>query len=61
VVGPSGGGYGETRQRAQERVLADVLDGYITAETAARDYGGVMITPDLTIDREATAPARAVE
>jgi N-methylhydantoinase B len=58
MVGPSGGGYGEARQRAPERVLADVLDGYISAETAARDYA-VVITADGTIDREATARARA--
>ena len=58
VVGPSGGGYGDARQRAPERVLADVLDGYITAEVAARDYG-VWITRDLTIDREATTRARS--
>ena len=58
VVGPSGGGYGDARQRAPEHVLADVLDGYISAETAARDYA-VVIATDGTIDREATARARA--
>jgi len=57
VIGPSGGGYGEARWRVPERVLGDVLDGYISAETAARDYG-VVLRDDLTIDREATARAR---
>ena len=58
MVGPSGGGYGDARRRAPERVLADVLDGYISVETAARDYA-VVITADGAIDREATAQARA--
>ena len=57
MVGPSGGGYGDPRQRAPERVLRDVLDGYLSAETAARDYG-VVITADLAVDHEATARAR---
>jgi len=57
VVGPSGGGYGDARRRAPERVLGDVLDGYISAEAAARDYG-VVLRADLTIDPEATAHAR---
>jgi N-methylhydantoinase B len=57
VVGPSGGGYGDARLRAPERVLGDVLDGYISAEAAARDYG-VVLRGDLTIDRDATAHAR---
>ena len=33
-------------------------DGYISAETAARDYG-VVITADLAVDHEATARARS--
>lgn len=58
MVGPSGGGYGDPRRRAPERVLGDVLDGYISVDLAARDYG-VVITDDLAVDREATAQARA--
>jgi N-methylhydantoinase B len=58
MVGPSGGGYGDPRTRAPERVLRDVLDGYISVELAARDYG-VVITRDLVLDREATARIRA--
>ena len=57
MVGPSGGGYGDPRQRVPERVLRDVCDGYISAATAARDYG-VVITADLAVDHEATARAR---
>lgn len=58
VIGPSGGGYGDALRRDPERVLGDVLDGYISVETAARDYR-VVITASLTIDQEATARARA--
>ena len=57
MVGPSGGGYGDPTMRAPERVLRDVCDGYISVETAARDYG-VVITADLAVDHEATARAR---
>jgi N-methylhydantoinase B len=59
VVGPSGGGYGDPRQRPAEQVLDDVLDGYITAETAARAYG-VVIDARMQIDRAATARARSI-
>ena len=57
MVGPSGGGYGDPRRRDPERVLRDVLDGYISVETAMHDYG-VVITSARTIDVDATARAR---
>ena len=44
--------------REPERVLDDVLDGLISVETAHRDFG-VVLTPALTIDTDATALARA--
>jgi N-methylhydantoinase B len=34
-----GGGYGDPRLRDRELVLADVRNGYVSAEAAARDYG----------------------
>ena len=34
-----GGGYGDPRERPRERVLADVKNGLLTPEAAARDYG----------------------
>jgi len=58
MVGPSGGGYGDPRRRAPERVLRDVRDGYLSVEMAARDYG-VVITKDLVLDLDATARVRA--
>ncbi len=36
---PGGGGLGDPRSRPRERVRDDVLDGYVTEEAAARDYG----------------------
>src|SRR5579884_4501380 len=56
---PGGGGYGDPYQREPERVLADVLDGYVTVEGAARDYGVVIDPETLTIDVERTTALRA--
>ena len=57
-VGPAGGGYGHPFARDPRRVLDDVLDGLISSETARRDFG-VVLTPEMTIDMDATAAARA--
>ena len=38
-AGPAGGGYGDPFARPADKVLADVLDGLITPEIAARDFG----------------------
>ena len=37
--GPCGGGYGDPFQRDPHQVLADVLDGFITADMARGQYG----------------------
>lgn len=39
IVTPGGGGYGSPKERAQEKVLEDVLEGYISKETAEKVYG----------------------
>jgi N-methylhydantoinase B len=36
---PGGGGYGDPRERPAEDVLADVVDGYVSPESARDDYG----------------------
>ena len=36
---PGGGGLGDPSRRAREKVREDVLDGYVTAEAGAREYG----------------------
>ena len=58
VIGPCGGGYGDPLERDPEKVLADVLDGYISADEAQRDYG-VVVTAAMDIDTAATEKARA--
>jgi N-methylhydantoinase B len=39
---PGGGGYGNPFERDPQAVLDDVLNGYVTLEAAARDYGVVI-------------------
>jgi N-methylhydantoinase B len=64
---PGGGGVGDPRARDPQRVRDDVLDGFITAEEARRDYA-VVIDADGRLDLAATqrlrkdddAPAGAV-
>ena len=36
---PGGGGLGDPRRRSRELVGEDILDGYVTAASAAKDYG----------------------
>jgi len=36
---PGGGGYGDPRERASEKVLRDVVNGYVSTEAAEREYG----------------------
>ena len=54
--GPCGGGYGNPFERDPDAVLADVLDGYLSASRAASDYGVVL--QDGMLDRVATAQRR---
>jgi N-methylhydantoinase B/oxoprolinase/acetone carboxylase alpha subunit len=56
-VGPCGGGYGPAAERAPEAVRADVLDGLLSPEEAARHFA-VILDAALEIDAEATARAR---
>jgi N-methylhydantoinase B len=39
LISASGGGYGDPRLRDRAKLEADVRDGYVTSEQAARDYG----------------------
>ena len=36
---PGGGGLGDPRRRSRQLVREDILDGYVTAASAAKDYG----------------------
>ncbi len=54
-----GGGYGDPHARGEDEVLADVRNGYVSVEGAARDYGVAIDPAKLTVDREQTAKLRA--
>ncbi|MBR1231797.1 hydantoinase B/oxoprolinase family protein [Bradyrhizobium sp. AUGA SZCCT0182] len=57
VVSGGGGGYGAGYFRDVESVLADVRDGYVSQESALRDYG-VILNEQGDIDQPATAVMR---
>jgi N-methylhydantoinase B len=53
-----GGGWGPAKARDPDRVLDDVLDGYITAEHARIQYGVALTLDGRSIDDAATAALR---
>ncbi|RRD60345.1 hydantoinase B/oxoprolinase family protein [Leucobacter sp. OH1287] len=58
-----GGGFGDPLERDPEAVLEDVIDGYVSVDRAAKDYGVVIreIDPELDqyeLDAEATKQQR---
>ncbi|MBO0662881.1 hydantoinase B/oxoprolinase family protein [Jiella sp. MQZ9-1] len=59
---PSGGGYGDPLDRDPQKVLDDVLDGFIKPEHAKADYGVALIAVDdgygFAVDAEATQSLR---
>ncbi|MFK7945577.1 MAG: hydantoinase B/oxoprolinase family protein [Paracoccaceae bacterium] len=56
AVGPSAGGYGPARERDPQAVLEDVLDGIVSVESAASQYG--VVIADGVVDAAATATLR---
>ena len=60
---PSGGGYGNPLERMPEKVLDDVLDGFIDVEHARDAYGVVLQSADngydWALDKEGTQKLRA--
>jgi len=67
---PGGGGYGQPFERDPLAVLDDVLNGYVTIDAAARDYGVVIrstrrpeeqvsMPEHFTVDADATAALRS--
>jgi len=67
---PGGGGYGDPRERPVELVLADVVNGYVSVESAREHYGvaveytgppGAQVRPPdaYRVDRAATEALRA--
>jgi N-methylhydantoinase B len=58
VYESGGGGYGDPRRRATERVLADVIDGLVSVERAREDYGVAIDQRTLTVVEAETARLR---
>jgi N-methylhydantoinase B len=58
---PGGGGYGDPAARPAERVLADIREGYVSAEAAERDYGVMLSADGKKVDAAATARKRRTE
>ncbi|MGD9920366.1 MAG: hydantoinase B/oxoprolinase family protein [Pseudorhodoplanes sp.] len=56
-ITPTGGGYGDPLERLPDSVLEDVLEGYITASQAKRDYA--VVVADDKVDVEQTALERS--
>lgn len=54
------GGYGDPYERDPQKVLDDYLDGYITLEIAARDYGVILDPATKSVDEKATREARSL-
>jgi N-methylhydantoinase B len=54
-----GGGWGHPFDREPERVLADVRGGFVSRESAERDYGVVLAADGRSLDAAATQRRRA--
>ena len=57
-VAGGGGGYGDPRARAADRVLRDVRDGYVTEAVAREVYGVAIDTATWIVDEAETARLR---
>jgi N-methylhydantoinase B len=58
LEGAGGGGYGNPVERDPQLVLGDVIEGYITGESALRDYGVVIDQDPTRINFELTQQER---
>ena len=54
-----GGGWGDPQRRDPQRVLDDVINDFVSLESARHDYGVVIDEHSLTVDEDATAALRA--
>lgn len=57
ILSGGGGGYGHPQERDAASVAEDVRQGYVTAESAALDYG-VVLAADASVDAVRTAVLR---
>ncbi|MBP8625408.1 MAG: hydantoinase B/oxoprolinase family protein [Syntrophorhabdaceae bacterium] len=58
IDAPGGGGYGDPFERDPEMVLHDVLEGYVSIDSARKDYGVAIDIPTGQIDWEGTKRLR---
>lgn len=58
LIGAGGGGYGDPLKRDPSRVADDLLEGKVSVEGAARDYGVVFAEDGISIDLAATRRRR---
>jgi N-methylhydantoinase B/oxoprolinase/acetone carboxylase alpha subunit len=58
VITCGGGGYGDPFERTPQRVLDDVLDGFVTPQAARTDYGVILGTDGRSVDETATLQER---
>jgi len=58
IVTGGGGGWGHPFDREPDRVLADVLGGFVSRESAERDYGVVLTGKGRAVDDAATRARR---
>jgi N-methylhydantoinase B len=58
VATAGGGGWGDPLHRDPELVRQDVVEGFVSMESAARDYGVVVDPQTLEVDATATAARR---
>ena len=61
ITSPSGGGYGDPRERDPELVLSDWLDDFITLEIARETYGVVIDSAKETVNRGETQRLRGAQ
>ncbi|MFO7889899.1 MAG: hydantoinase B/oxoprolinase family protein [bacterium] len=53
-----GGGYGSPLERELEKVLQDVINGYVSLKRSREDYGVVIDEPEMKLNVEATKKLR---
>ena len=58
IDAPGGGGYGSPFERDPEMVALDVMEGYVSIESARNDYGVVISEETLEVDVEETKKRR---
>lgn len=61
IDAPGGGGYGNPYERDPEMVLNDVIEGYISIESAKEDYGVVINPNTFEIDQQETEKIRGIK